>query len=107
MLRTTPFGFSLDSTIASSMKKAVRVYEVYGETSETIDPERVNYYQAYEEALEAYLERDFAKSLAKFESALTLRPDDPASLSMIDRIRTLDDRNLPKDWDGSVALTSK
>ena len=97
----------LDIIKVKGKKNAVRVYEVYGETTETIDPETTDYYQAYEEAFTAYLERDFKKSLEKFEHALTLRPDDQASLFMTARIRTLDPRNLPQDWDGSIALTSK
>lgn len=97
----------LDFIKVKGKKKAVRVYEVFGETSETLDPERVNYYQAYDEALGAYLDQDFAQALEHFARALTLRPEDQASLSMTARIRALDTSNLPKDWDGSVALTSK
>ncbi len=97
----------LDIIKVKGKKKAVRVYEVYGETSETMNPERLDYYQTYEEAFEAYLERNFPKSLEKFEHALTLRPEDRASLSMVARVRALDDKNLPQDWDGSVVLTSK
>lgn len=97
----------LDFIKVKGKKKAVRVYEVFGETSETLDPERVNYYQAYDEALGAYLDQDFAQALEYFARALTLRPEDQASLSMTARIRALDTSNLPKNWDGSVALTRK
>jgi len=97
----------LDIIKVKGKKKAVRVYEVYGETSETIPPESLDYYKTYEEAFTAYLDRDFQTSLKKFEQALTLRTKDPASLSMAARIRELDTQNLPQDWDGSVALTSK
>ena len=97
----------LDFIKVKGKKKAVRVYEVFGETSETLDPERVKYYQAYDEALGAYLDQDFAQALEHFVRALTLRPEDQASLSMTARIRALDTSNLPKDWDGSVALTRK
>ena len=80
---------------------------MYGEISESIDPTRELYHQTYSEAFDAYLSRKFAHALDTFQSALSLRPGDPASKEMIARIDAIDPDQLPADWDGSIALTAK
>ena len=97
----------LDVIKVKGKKEAVKVFEVYGETSETIDPNHELYYQTYHKAFEAYLSRDFFLAREKFLEALSIRPDDPASKEMIERIDAINYEELPVDWDGSVALTSK
>jgi hypothetical protein len=86
---------------------AVKVFEVYGETEEEIDAKDLVYYQTYHEGFEAYLSRNFAAAHAQFAQALSIRPDDPAAQAMLARLETLNPNDLPDDWDGSVALTSK
>lgn len=87
--------------------RAVKVFEVLGESSVNLSPEEELYYSAYGEAFAAYLSRDFHPAQAMFRRALSLRPDDPASKDMLERIESLDPDNLPSDWDGSISLTSK
>jgi hypothetical protein len=53
------------------------------------------------------LARQFTTALDGFRTALALRPGDPASNILIERIQDLDPHNLPPDWDGAVELTSK
>ena len=48
-----------------------------------------------------------SKYLRGLQCHKSLWPDDIAAKAMIDRIENLDKNSLPKDWDGSVALTSK
>jgi len=97
----------LDVIKVKGKSKAVKVFEVYGEGSETIDPNDLLYYQTYDEAFEAYLSRKFALAQEKFLLALSLRPNDRAAKEMISRINSLNIDDLPDDWDGSVTLTSK
>lgn len=98
---------ALDVIKVKGKSRAVKVYEVLGENSSPLGPDDELYYQAYEEALAAYLSRDFHPARAKFQKALSVRPDDPASKDMLERIERLDPDNLPPDWDGSISLTSK
>jgi adenylate cyclase len=97
----------LDVIKVKGKSRAVKVFEVYGESWEPIDARDVQYYQLYHEAFAAYLSRDFPVARAHFATALAIRPHDPAAQAMLARIDTLDPDRLPADWDGSVALTSK
>ncbi len=113
--RLTPGKFRsriLDIIQVKGKSNAVKVYEVYGETRETLDSDEVKYYETYDQAFNQYLERNFDLALQKFKEALALKREngfdkDLASQKMIDRIEKLDLKNLPSDWDGSIALTSK
>ncbi len=110
-LRTlTPGRFRtriLDVIQVKGKTQSVRVYEVTGETAEPPDPEREAYDRLYEASFAAYLARDFEKARRGFEEALALRPDDPASRDMLERMNGLDPGDLPEAWDGSVALSTK
>jgi len=97
----------LDVIKVKGKSKAVKVFEVYGSSSDTIDSKDELYYQTYHEAFETYLSRDFSSALEKFQAALSLRPDDPASKEIITRMDELNPDELPADWDGSIALTAK
>jgi len=97
----------LDVIKVKGKREAVKVFEVYGETSETIDPDHELYYQTYHKAFEAYLSRNFSFAREKFSEALTILSEDPASKEMIARIDAINWEELPADWDGSIALTSK
>jgi adenylate cyclase len=106
----TPGAFRtriLDVIRVKGKSEAVRVYEVLGEASEALDDETEAYAGAYESAFEAYLARDFDGARRGFAEALAVRPDDPASRDMLERMEGLDPESLPEGWDGSVALTSK
>jgi hypothetical protein len=97
----------LDVIKVQGKTKAVKVFEVYGTTSDLIKPNDLSYYQTYEQSFNAYLARQFTTALDGFRKALALRPGDLASKTMIERIQDLDPHNLPPDWDGAVELTSK
>jgi len=94
----------LDVIRVKGKKAAVRVCEVLGERS---GPDADPYYAIYEEAFNAYLSRDFTRARAGFEKALSFKPDDPASLDMLQRIRDIIPENLPPDWDGSIRMRTK
>ena len=85
----------------------LKVYEVYGETTEEINSNDLKYYQSYQDGFKEYLNQDFSSATKLFRNCLSLKPDDLASRLMVDRIDMLDKKNLSSDWDGSVALTSR
>ena len=97
----------LDVIKVKGKTTAVKVFEVYGKTTDVIAPEALAYYQTYQTAFEAYLARDFTLAIEKFAGALHLRSNDPASKWLISRIVALNPAELPAAWDGSVALDSK
>ena len=97
----------LDVIKVKGKSQAVKVFEVYGEAATAVSDTEAAYYRAYEDGFDLYLAKDLAGAAGKFESALAMKPGDPASRGMIERISALDGTVLPPDWDGSVALTRK
>ncbi|MFC1534140.1 CHASE2 domain-containing protein [Thermodesulfobacteriota bacterium] len=97
----------LDFIKVKGKLEPIKVFEVYGETSELSDQSHDLYYQTYHNAFEAYLSKQFSFAHTKFLEALAMRTEDIASKEMVDRIDKLNFDELPNDWDGSVALTSK
>jgi adenylate cyclase len=105
-----PDGFRtrvLDLIKVKGKSKPVKVYEVYGEVCSPLTPEDERYYVTYQEAMELYFERHFDRAGEKFRAALNIRPDDPASNEMLNRIRNLQGQDLPPEWDGSISLAGK
>lgn len=97
----------LDIIKVKGKSEAIKVYEVFGETSESMDLNLNLYYQTYHEAFEAYLAKKFTVAREKFLEALAIRSGDKASKEMIHRIDNINVDELPNDWDGSIVLTSK
>ena len=97
----------LDVIKVKGKSKPVRVFEVYGEVCFPITPEDEIYYVTYQEAVELYFAKDFDRAEEKFRAVLSIRPDDPASAEMLDRIANLQGQDLPPEWDGSVSLAGK
>lgn len=97
----------LDIIKVKGKSHAVKVFEVYGEVTDSIPHEIVTYYQTYQAGVEAYLARDFTSSLTLFAAALQVRPEDPAAKLMISRIVALNPHLLSDEWDGAVVLNSK
>ncbi len=97
----------LDIIRVKGKSQVVKVFEVYGRVDESFDDDTLAYYQAYQHAFESYMAHDFSRAQELFAAAINLRPNDPASTWLIERIAALNPDELPDDWDGSIALTSK
>jgi adenylate cyclase len=61
----------------------------------------------YAEGLEACFRREWTKSLARFDRALQIRPDDGPARIHRDRVRQYLTHPPPPDWDGVFILHSK
>ena len=79
----------LDVLKVKGRQEAVKVFEVYGESSDSVEPMLLKYYQSYQEAFDAYLAKDFTCALEKFAQSLHYCPDDPVSKTMIARIANM------------------
>ena len=97
----------LDVIKVKGKSEAVKVFEVYGHTCDAVLPEDEQYYQTYQRGVEAYPGRNFTTALEYFAAALQLRHNYPAAKWLISRIVALNPDDLPKEWDGSIELTSK
>ncbi len=85
----------------------VKVYNIIGYMSDDIPQKTIDYCSHYEKGFELYLAKDFAAAKEKFQSSLTLMPDDKAAKEMLRRITYFTKNGIPDDWDGSMALTEK
>ncbi len=90
----------LDVIKVKGKSTPVKVFEVYGQACFPLSPEDEAYYSTYHEALELFLAKDFDGAGEKFQAALFLRPSDPASKEMIERIGQARTKGLPPDWIG-------
>jgi len=97
----------LDVIRVKGKSQSVKVYEVYGEISDAISPDDLQYYQAYNAAFEAYMARRFDVARVQFTVALAVRPQDLTTLEMLARLDDLDPQALPDDWDGALTFESK
>jgi hypothetical protein len=81
----------------------VKVYEVYGESTDAIPADDLEYYHAYDAACE----RRFDVARTQFEAALAIHPQDIAAREMLERMADLDPEVLPDDWDGVKTFETK
>jgi adenylate cyclase len=97
----------LDAIRVKGRLQPVKVYEVYGESTDPIPTDDLAYYHAYDKACAAYLERRFDVARTQFEAALALRPEDTAAREMLERMADLNPAVLPDDWDGVKTFETK
>src|SRR5262245_51447578 len=97
----------LDAIRVKGRLQPVKVYEVYGESTDAIPADDLEYYHAYDAACAAYLERRFDVARTQFEAALAIHPQDTAAREMLERMADLDPEVLPDDWDGVKTFETK
>ena len=89
----------LDRVFVKGKSEGVHVYELLGEKSEAARPEHI---VRYEQALDLYVDGDFAAALKLFE----ISEGDPPSALMATRCREFL-VNPPEQWDGTFVARSK
>jgi len=111
----------LDYVRVKGKSEPVLVYEVYGEVNEyakssnsnkadckTIQDQTDTYYTTYHSGFEAYLAQSFTQARDLFSNALKMRPEDLASIRMLERIDKIDLSLHPDSrWDGAISLMTK
>ncbi|MBF0243542.1 MAG: adenylate/guanylate cyclase domain-containing protein [Desulfamplus sp.] len=100
----------LDYVKVKGKTEPVRVYEVYARVVENTKncenrSSENNYYITYHKGFEAYLNQRFSKAIELFSLSLSLKPNDKASIIMLERINNLlNSKLLQNGWNGSVSL---
>lgn len=97
----------LDFIRVKGKKKPVRIYEVIGRKSDTIDPVISSSLEYFVKGLEVYRNRDWIHAFDLFQKALSLNPTDGPSQEFVRRCKIFIDRPRPADWDGVFELRSK
>jgi adenylate cyclase len=99
-------GRPLDVVAVKGKAQGVRVFGLLCLASEADDRTR-SIAELSEQALTAYLARDFAKAAATYARVLEILPDDPAATVMRDRALAFETTPPPADWNGVYVSTTK
>ncbi len=96
----------LDSIIVKGRTMPVRVYEVFGfAEDEPLSEALESYYRHFQTGLQHYFVQQFDAAFEEFTLALTLQPNDLASLLFMKRIKNLQSSGIPPEWDGSIDIS--
>jgi adenylate cyclase len=96
----------VDRIAVKGKSQATDLYEVLG-LEGAVSAELASAAKVYEEALDAYLARNFDNALSMFERAAQKRPNDKAASVLIARCRRYQITPPPADWTGVSAMESK
>jgi len=105
----------LDKIVVKGRSRPVDIYEIVGLTGDVSEPTR-ECLRIYDEAMQAYLARDWSTAMDRFEASAKLEPYQPnastfiatnPSLVLLERTRIYAVNPPGDDWDGRYIMTSK
>lgn len=80
-------------------EQCVRVFELIARAGDTLSPEHLGALDTYAAGYDAYCRLHWPQAIAHFEKALSLRPDDGPSETMLNRCRFYQQDPPPDDWE--------
>jgi len=96
----------LDAIKVVGKAEPVKIYELLGYPADLDDP-MIQAAETYRRGLQAYRARQWESARQFFEAALSVRPEDTPSRTMLDRCHVYQTDPPPSDWDGSFSMTTK
>jgi adenylate cyclase len=99
------FARHLDRVSVKGKKEPVDIYELMGKGTPTDIEKKIR--EFYVDGLHLHHDREFDKAIAAFEEVLKVKPDDKASVYLIERCRMYKESPPTDDWDGAFIKTSK
>lgn len=97
----------VDVVAVKGKAQGVKVYELLGLAKDEGAAALRELSARTAEALEAYLARDFALAVERYEAVLALRPGDSVATILRDRARRYLQHPPPEDWNGVYVATDK
>jgi adenylate cyclase len=97
----------LDRVQVVGRTQALRIYELLGTAKAVLPPNEEQMLVRYAAALQAYRSRRWDEAESLFGQALSSYPDDGPSRLMGERCKSMRDRPLPENWDGSFEHLTK
>jgi adenylate cyclase len=97
----------LDRVQVVGRSQALRIYELLGTAGAVLPMAREQMLVRYQAGLEAYRKRQWDAAAENFRQCLALYPEDGPSRLMGERCRTMPDKALPENWDGSFEHLTK
>ena len=98
---------ALDVIKVKGKSQSVKVYEVYGHTSDQRTADEERFFRLYDEGFSAYLQQNIDRAQRRFSQALELQPQDQAAQLMLRRCEQFDIQSENENWDGSITLQTK
>jgi adenylate cyclase len=98
---------NLDLVRVVGREQCVRVYELVGRADAVLSWEHKGALQAYAAGYDAYCRQRWPEAIDHFNQALSLRPDDGPSKTMLQRCRVYQETPPPEDWECVFEPTSK
>ena len=89
----------LDLVRVVGKEQCVRVYELIARAGDVLSPEHLGALEAYAAGSDEYCRQHWTQAIAHFERALSLRPDDGPSKTMLTRCQVYKDDPPPEDWE--------
>ncbi len=96
----------LDLLRVKGKKIPIKVFELVTHKGKLTDAQK-RAFEVYTEGLALYRSRKFKEAMKKFQEACSHVPDDPPSLTYIQRSKDYIEHPPEKDWDGVYVMTSK
>ena len=93
----------LDSVAVKGKKTGVKIYACNRRLSDA----EYKGWNLHNTAMQSYYNRDFSQAIDQFNEVLSLVPDDPNALMILERCQRYKDAPPPEGWDGVEVLTSK
>jgi adenylate cyclase len=106
-VRAEIIGRQVDRIAVMGRSEPVVAYELLGLRGMPEAEALEEFVRAYSEGLAAYFSRSWPSSLAHFDRALQLRPDDGPARIHRERVRHYIQHPPPPEWDGVFVLHSK
>jgi adenylate cyclase len=97
----------VDQVRVKGRKQPVRIYELLGNSGDSLPremEESLNYFIA---GLEAYRQQVWPEALDLFKRSLAILPEDGPSRIMAERCQIYQEAPPPTDWDGVFTMTTK
>jgi len=97
----------VDQVRVKGRKQPVRIYELLGNSGDSLPgemEESLNYFTA---GLEAYRQQVWQEALDFFKKSLAILPEDGPSRIMAERSQIYQEASPPTDWDGVFTMTTK
>src|SRR4051812_534 len=95
----------LDRLAVYGRAGGLQIYELLGTAGELSGS--LDWVKSYEAGLMAWRAGDFTAAIGAFEKAIELRPQDTASLIMIERCHAQRENPTAEDWDGTTVARTK
>jgi adenylate cyclase len=97
----------IDLVRVKGREQTVRIYELLGNSEDSLPKEKEKSLSYFAAGLEAYRQQFWQEALGNFKQSLALLPEDGPSRIMADRCRIYQETPPPEEWDGVIEHVSK